>query len=507
MSNKEMVQHLGTYYDIYKFVSGEKKTKEEVLEHLINEKDVKVTTARRYIKTIVSEQNGVFDVCEDSISINEKILEKVISKMYAEFNLAGNADKDVVKSMSEEIKQLNMELRKLRSLNKELNEKIDELETNILVIRKDYDKSIRRYINEKMERGVVFASNVSFEPKPDNAFDKMMLADIPVAIDVEKCISRYGGERKSFYDTSEVQKENSEKILTEENYKGRIARCIMSVPFFRHWKNDIDEEKTFMEENGIKPIESKAMVKYNSNIGDKELTPLEKCIEESYIKKARAIEQIMANDSLSNQMKLQLYARFSLAHGTEFEQLINYAADYNLDARWFVSVVNDSPVGDTFENMRDTLKVFAKSSEARQRLDFARELVDGVWHIVMDYGDEKKVPFVLVPAKEIEAIKEIVNDPDMVFRLPSDVSREVEAKNKKSRSKRNVKKELVEAANKCPDINEMSKNATEKKNADSDKMQDELPKKPEYVHTYGVDKDDIDSKVYDAYEYGGEQDE
>ena len=71
----------------------------------------------------------------------------------------------------------------------------------------------------------------------------------------------------------------------------------------------------------------------------------------------------------------------------------------------------------------------------------------------------------------------------------------------------NVKKELVEAANKCPDINEMSKNATEKKNADSDKMQDELPKKPEYVHTYGVDKDDIDSKVYDAYEYGGEQDE
>ena len=172
-----------------------------------------------------------------------------------------------------------------------------------------------------------------------------------------------------------------------------------------------------------------------------------------------------------------------------------------------MSVVNDSPVGDTFENMRDTLKVFAKSSEARQRLDFARELVDGVWHIVMDYGDEKKVPFVLVPAKEIEAIKEIVNDPDMVFRLPSDVSREVEAKNKKSRSKRNVKKELVEAANKCPDINEMSKNATEKKNADSDKMQDELPKKPEYVHTYGVDKDDIDSKVYDAYEYGGEQDE
>lgn len=31
MSNKEMVQHLGTYYDIYKFVSGEKKTKEETI--------------------------------------------------------------------------------------------------------------------------------------------------------------------------------------------------------------------------------------------------------------------------------------------------------------------------------------------------------------------------------------------------------------------------------------------------------------------------------------------
>lgn len=250
--------------------------------------------------------------------------------------------------------------------------------------------------------------------------DKMFLNDIPLSIDVDRCISKYGGERISFYDTSEVKKKDNEKILNEKNYKKRIAKYLMNVPVLKRWKKDIEDEKEFMEENGLKPIKSKAMLKQRTDIDFDNLSPIEKGIAESYLRKAKLIEKIMADDTLTNQMKLQIYARLSLAHGTEFEQLINYAADYNINAMWFVSVINDAEIGETYENMRDTLRIFAKASEVRQRLDFARELVDGKWHVVMDYGDEKNVPFVLVPAKEIDAIKEFVNNSSVTFEIPED---------------------------------------------------------------------------------------
>ena len=47
------------------------------------------------------------------------------------------------------------------------------------MLKEDYDKSIRKYINEKMERRVVFAVNVSIELKPE--IDEMsFLGEVPV---------------------------------------------------------------------------------------------------------------------------------------------------------------------------------------------------------------------------------------------------------------------------------------------------------------------------------------
>lgn len=67
MNNKELLQHLMTYYDIYRFVSCKRKTKTEVLEYLANELDVNETTARRYVKTITSEKKGIFNIDCDTI--------------------------------------------------------------------------------------------------------------------------------------------------------------------------------------------------------------------------------------------------------------------------------------------------------------------------------------------------------------------------------------------------------------------------------------------------------
>lgn len=93
-----------------------------------------------------------------------------------------------------------------------------------------------------MERNVVYASNVSIEPKTDKV-DTIFLSGEYFKLDIEKSISKYGGERISFYNALEAKNEENGKQLTETNYRSRLVRNIMTSQFFRNWSREQKREK------------------------------------------------------------------------------------------------------------------------------------------------------------------------------------------------------------------------------------------------------------------------
>lgn len=150
-------------------------------------------------------------------------------------------------------------------------------------------------------------------------------------------------------------------IKDEKTYKTRFAKLTMAVEFLKDWATDR---------------------KLESN-------------------RDKTVTAIMNDSRLTDQMKLQLYTRFGKYHGTEMEKLINYAADYGISAKWFIKVMESADKNDSFENIRDYLRLFAKTSEYEKKMELAKELIDGTWKIQLEY-DGRLTDFMLVPVVEKE---------------------------------------------------------------------------------------------------------
>lgn len=280
MEHKELLQHFADHYEIYKYLIGKKRTEKEVISHLIDGKILSKTTTFRHLEKIKNGEHGMLDIDEDIFGFDKNKLDAIISKTYRDFGIQPDGIQgELIEKMETEISQLQSEKKNYENVIVQQLKEIEKLNKHISVLKDNYDKSIRKYINEKMERKVVFASNVSYEPKPD-VDDRLFLGEVPVEININKSISKYGGERISFYDTTEVKVQESDKQLNEQNYKSRIIRSIMGSSFFRNWSREQEEQKQFMEENGLKSKKVIAKQRDYEKLSD-EATPIQKRIYES----------------------------------------------------------------------------------------------------------------------------------------------------------------------------------------------------------------------------------
>lgn len=66
------------------------------------------------------------------------------------------------------IDQLKSEKDMLENITRQQQKELEKLNKYINVLKEDYDKSIRKYINEKMERRVVFAKQSELKQRMSN---------------------------------------------------------------------------------------------------------------------------------------------------------------------------------------------------------------------------------------------------------------------------------------------------------------------------------------------------
>ena len=124
-------------------------------------------------------------------------------------------------------------------------------------------------------------------------------------------------------------------------------------------------------------------------------------ITEAEIKENRekSIKELL-DAQISNQAKLALYAGMHEYHGTEMEDLLNFAGDHGLEAKYVIQLLERPGEYNNYENVRGFLRQACKASEAKMKRAAAMELIAGEWYVMAMYNG-KPCKFQMVPVDEI----------------------------------------------------------------------------------------------------------
>lgn len=421
--DKKSLLHMLDFDEVYCYLATGQKTKEEVVR-FFEERGVAPSTVRRYMKVLQNVDNGMLIYTNGVFGLDEERIKSVIAQVLDELHIPINlgessyisiAEKEN-KKLAEQIRQLENKIHEKEEEKESLKRSIQEQEKNltekdaeILQLIEECKRLKREQIKKQLDRDVVYVKALSLDPGP-NAKEQLFLDDVIVHLDLDKSISKYGGRRPSFYRTDTV---GEEQILNEKNYYTYLGEKLFSVPFLKDWLKQMGREKEIRNLSGLQS-KSVSAKQVKQETYDKK-SPLDKRIEEYLRQRMISVETLLNDDRLSDQMKLQLYARYGQYHGTELEQLILFAAEHGVNAKWFIQIVEEMEDSDCYENVRDALIIYADSSEYRKKLDFARELADGVWTIEMEYGG-KPTRFSLVPVDELIEIQHTLMLPVHQFR-------------------------------------------------------------------------------------------
>lgn len=141
---------------------------------------------------------------------------------------------------------------------------------------------------------------------------------------------------------------------------------------------------------------------------------LEKGDKPEFVSDKVYVNNLLSADYYTNQEKLALYAAFSDYRHTDFEKLLNFAGDCNIDAdmtiKWAESL-NDKV---DYMQIKNALRQLAKPTEFKMKYELARELLLGVWEVEFNVN---KVPtkFKLVSEKDLNIIREALELPSNAF--------------------------------------------------------------------------------------------
>ena len=159
---------------------------------------------------------------------------------------------------------------------------------------------------------------------------------------------------------------------------------------------------------------------------------LEREGKEEFVPEKPYVANLLAEGHYTNQQKLALYAAFSEYRHTDFEKLLNFAGDNNINADLLIQWVESLGDEEDFMQIKNALRQFAKPAEYQMKYELARELLLGHWQVEFLY---KGVPsrFRLVSDDDIEKVKQMLGLSDDAFTYHDYVTYEMEEKEQKEK--------------------------------------------------------------------------
>lgn len=256
-----------------------------------------------------------------------------------------------------------------RKKNTELSKQIADLEKQIEELRLVNQKIVADSVLANMSKEVNISTVRVFGKAVE---EDIFLHNVSDVLGEVRDVSKVGGIRPSFY----VKDSDKAKELTVQNARSKVAEILFRSKFF---------EKLFHDSNA-----------YEKKVSGK----VDITATQMDANRRKSIELLLSDDKLSNRAKLALYAGWHEYHGTEMEDLLNYAGDHCLDANYVIRLLEKPDVANNYQNVRGFLRQACKASEARMKREAAKELIAGEWFVIAEYNG-KPCRFQMFPVEEL----------------------------------------------------------------------------------------------------------
>ena len=256
-----------------------------------------------------------------------------------------------------------------RKKNTELSKQIAELEKQIEELRLENQKIVADSVLANMSKEVNISTVRVFGKAVE---EDIFLHNVSDVLGEVRDVSKVGGIRQSFY----VKDSDKAKELTVQNARSKVAEILFRSKFF---------EKLFRDSCA-----------YEKKVSGK----VDITASQMDANRRKSIDLLLSDDKLSNRAKLALYAGWHEYHGTEMEDLLNYAGDHCLDANYVIRLLEKPDVANNYQNVRGFLRQACKASEARMKREAAKELIAGEWFVIAEYNG-KPCRFQMFPVEEL----------------------------------------------------------------------------------------------------------
>lgn len=410
------LKHLTSYPDLYEFLSERPRTEEEFEKFLSLRR--KETAVRVFMANLRKKQTGLIVLKNHYVSIDEMLARLVVDQLSELFHLDDFNPEvhSLLVKLKDAEEERDLAVAKVQQLQDEIK-KVNQSE----IQKMDF---LRKYISQNILYPESVSTSKASEKDKMSMFDMMFEDDVCVCLDIPR-----ETKRESYYQ-SEIK---DEQELTEENYKSRAMKRILTDLFMELKRDYLKKMNSFEKEHGI--------LKKKEKDDKDEKSQIDAYLEQIRRNRLKSIQSIVGNKELTNQEKLALYAFYSDYHNTDMEELINFAGDYNVNANLLIDILETPTNEYDCENVKNMLRQFAKPSEYHQMKRFARELLEGKWYITADYRGKETV-FQLVPVDEINEIREILGLKPVKTNVKKEQEQTKDSDKKKNETKKQVKSEI-----------------------------------------------------------------
>lgn len=419
---------LEKYHEIISFVGLGSKSKKDIIAYLMSI-DISESTSKRYVREI---SQGKVDLLmcdeEENVMINKDVYFEFLNII----NSSVKSDNQVSKSVElaqamGNIKTTTGEkdavIAKLKKEKEELQIVISTFQKEITVLKEEKQAAIEESENAKkksLEQPILILSSEKLLPLASD-WEKQFVPKVEEEVVEAAEPKQESTDEKTGKEKRQPRNEVETYILNKVNYVRQGIQKVLTDSFMLQ---------------KIKELLAKQ--------GQKEFVP-----EKPYV------ENLLAEGSYTNQQKLALYAAFSEYRHTDFEKLLNFAGDNNVNADLLIQWVESLGDEQDFKQIKNALRQFAKPAEYQMKYELARELLLGHWQVEFLC---KGVPerFRLVSENDIAKVKEMLGLSDDAFTYHDYVTYEMEAKAQKEKREKEAamvkKKELDRVQIKAPDF-------------------------------------------------------
>lgn len=396
------LESLKTYKELYEFVAQQPRTREEVYDFAANVLELKSRTSlNAYVNNVFKGVFPFFTICQDKASIDTESYREFIEDMceimrlnpYELFETPVEYSQMVL-DLKVEISELNEQLtdgkqkfaRKLEQYESERTEELEKLQKQLNRLKNNRRKKACSQVLEEMDKKVIVTPSIKSVPR-DVLGEDFFLDESHQALDVSYLVSQYGGEKDSVYKVITGE----EKNLEVKPYVSRVFQKLMAIPLFK--KRLEDETRLEVEDYGTISEAKRNYFEHRKITG-----------AEMYANRMKAINQMLTNESMTNQMKLAYYAAMTDRADREMHDLLNYAGDNCVDAADVIRLLKNPIESNNYHNIRGFIRQAVKPTEARIKRETVRELICGEWYVEAEYNGQK-CEFQMLPVSELEAFR------------------------------------------------------------------------------------------------------